>query len=161
MISVRLWPLCDDRLDQPDGGIKRVVEAVPAVLEEDVAAHLAGERRAGFLHLGLDQAVPGLPHQGRAAHRGDAVEQDLARLDVGDDGRARLLLQHRPGEDHQQLVAPDHPALAVDRADPVAVAVEGDPEVELLVGDERLQVGEVGFDGRVGMMVGKCAIDFA
>ena len=50
--------------------------------------------------------------------------------------RAGLLLQHRLGEDHQQLVAPDHPALAVDRADAVAVAVEGDAEVELLVGDE-------------------------
>ncbi len=37
----------------------------------------------------------------------------------------------------QELVAPDHPALAVDRADPVAVAVEGEAEVELLLGDQR------------------------
>ena len=42
-------------------------------------------------------------------------------------------LEHRLGEDHHQLVAPDDPALAVDRADAVAVAVEGDAEVELLV----------------------------
>ena len=68
---------------------------------------------------------------------GDAVEQDLAGLHVGDDRRAGLLLEHRLGEDQQQLVAPDHAALAVDRADAVAVAVEGDAEVELLVGDQR------------------------
>ena len=43
------------------------------------------------------------------------------------------LAQHRLGEDGEQLVAPDHPALAVDRADPVAVAVEGDAEIEPLL----------------------------
>ena len=63
--------------------------------------------------------------------------------------------EHRPGEDDQQLVAPDHAALAVDRADPVAVAVEGDAEVEALVGDQLLQVGEIGLDRRVGMVVGE------
>ena len=57
--------------------------------------------------------------------------------------------QHVAREDQQQLVAPDDPALAVDRADPVAVAVEGDAEIEPLVGDQRLQVGEVGL-GSVG-----------
>src|SRR5437763_1943048 len=74
-----------DRLDQPHCGVKRVVEAVPAVLEEDVAAHLAGERSAGLLHLRLDQAVAGFPHQRLAAELGDAVEQSLARLHVRDD----------------------------------------------------------------------------
>ena len=33
------------------------------------------------------------------------------------------------------------------------------PKSSCLVGDERLQVGEVGFDGRVGMVVGKGAVD--
>jgi hypothetical protein len=41
-------------------------------------------------------------------------------------------LEHRLGQDHHDLVAPDHPALAVDRADPIAVAVEGDADVEAL-----------------------------
>ena len=76
------------RADQPDRGVERVVEAVIIVREEDVAAHLAGERRAGLLHLRLDQAVAGLPHQRLAAQLGDPVEQRLARLDVGDDRRA-------------------------------------------------------------------------
>ena len=155
MISVRLLPDCDHRLDQPDRRIERVVKAVPAMLEEDMAAHLAGERRAGLLHLRLDQAVAGLPHQRLAAELGDPVEQRLARLHVGDDGRARLLLEHRLGEDREQLVAPDHAALAVDRANPVAVAVERDSEVELLVGDKPLQVGEVLLDRRIGVVVGE------
>ena len=70
-------------------------------------------------------------------------------------------LQHGPGEDHQQLVAPDHAALAVDRADAVAVAVEGDAEVELLARNERLEVGEILLDGRIGVVVGESAVDLA
>ena len=70
-------------------------------------------------------------------------------------------LQHRLGEDHQQLVAPDHAALAVDRADAVAVAVEGDAEVELLVGDEALQVLEVRLDRRIRVVVGKAPVHLA
>ena len=89
------------------------------------------------------------------------IEQDLAGLDVGDDRRARLFLQHRLGEDHQQLVAPDDAALGVDRTDPVGVAVERNAEVELLLGDERLQVRKIGFDRGIGMMVRKGAVDFS
>jgi hypothetical protein len=54
-------------LEQAGAGVEAVVEAVPALLEEDVAAHLAGQRRAGFLELGLDQRVAGIPHQRLAA----------------------------------------------------------------------------------------------
>ena len=99
--------------------------------------------------------MAGLPHQRLAAERGDAVEQHLARLDVGDDRLARTVLEHGFGKDQHQLVAPDHATLAVDRTDAVAVAVEGDPEIELAVENEPLQVFEVGFDRRVGMMVGE------
>src|SRR5204863_414904 len=83
---------------------ERIVEAVPAVLEEDVAAHLACKRCARLLHLRLDKAVPGLPHQGRAAHFGDPVEQLLACFHVGDDGGAGLFLENWTGKDHQPLV---------------------------------------------------------
>ena len=129
------------------------------MLEEDVAAHLAGERRAGLLHLRLDQAVPRLPHQRLAPQRSDAVEQNLAGFDIGDDGRAGQGFQHWLGQDQHQLVAPDHPPFAVNRADAVAVAVEGDAEVELLVGDELLKVGEVLLDRRIGVVVGEGAVD--
>ena len=38
-------------LEQPRAGVEPVVEAVPALPEERVAAHLAGQRGAGLLHL--------------------------------------------------------------------------------------------------------------
>ena len=65
-------------------------------------------------------------------------------------GPARMISSWSP-----QITRP----LAVDRADAVGVAVEGDAEVELLVGDELLQVGEVGLDRRVGVVVGEGAVD--
>src|SRR3546814_5378857 len=65
--------------------------------------------------------------------------RSLAGLDVADDRRARFLFQHRFGKDREQLVAPDDPALAVDRADPVAVAIEGDAEIELLLQHHAMQ----------------------
>src|SRR3546814_5730622 len=67
----------DLRLDQPHRGIGCVIKAIIAVGEEDMAAHLTGERAARLLHLRLDQAVAGLPHQGVAAQFDDAVEQRL------------------------------------------------------------------------------------
>jgi hypothetical protein len=51
-----------------------------------------------------------------------------------------VAFQHRLGKDGKQLVAPHHPALAVDRSDPVRVAVQRDPEVEPLLGDQGLQI---------------------
>ena len=112
----------------------RVVEAVIFMREEDVAGHLARQRRVGFLHLRLDEAVAGLPHHRVAAQFAHAVEQRLAGLHIGDDRRTGQLAQHRLGQDRQELIAPDDAALAVDRADPVAVAVERQPEIELLFG---------------------------
>ena len=61
--------------------------------------------------------------------------------------------------DHQQLIAPDNAAFAVDRADAVAVAVESNSEVEVLLGDERLKVLEVFRNGGIGMVIGKVSID--
>ena len=42
---------------------KAVVEAVPALLEEHVAAHLAGERAPVSRSFALSSAWPGLPHR--------------------------------------------------------------------------------------------------
>src|SRR6266851_1688745 len=42
-------------LEQTKGGVNRVVEAVVAVVEKHVAAHLARERRVFLLELALDQ----------------------------------------------------------------------------------------------------------
>ena len=124
-------------------------------------AHLARQRRAGFLHLRLDQAATRLPHQRFPAEFGDAVEQRLAGLDVGDDGRAGPLVQHRGGIDLEQLVAPDHPALAVDRPDTVAVSIESDAEIEALLRDQLPQIGQIRLDRGIGMVVRKMAVDIS
>ena len=125
-----------------------------------MGAHLAAQGGADFGHLVLDVGMAGLPHQGLAAHARDLVEEHPARLDVGDDRRPRLFLQDFPGQDHQKLIPPQHPALAVDDADPVAVAVKGDAEVAALIGDRVLQLLQVAFHRRVRMVGGKRAVDF-
>ena len=122
-------------------------------------AHLPAQRRADAAHLGLDVAVPALPHHRSAAEFGDPVEQRLAGFDVGDDRRAGPLTQQRFGEQRQDLVAPHGSPAPVDRADPVAVAVERDPEVEAFLDHDALQVGEVRLLGRIGMMMREVAVD--
>src|SRR3546814_14595429 len=94
-------------------------------------------------------------YRSMAAQFGDAVEQRLARLHIGDDRRARPVLQHRGGIDLQKLVAPDYPALAVDRADPIAVSIESDAEIEIPLRDQFLEIGQIRLFGRIGVMVRK------
>jgi hypothetical protein len=113
----------------------------------------------GLAHLGLDQRVAGLPHQRGAAQFGDAVEQRLARLHIGDDGGAGLGPQHRFGEDAEQLVAPDDAALAVDRAEPIAVAVKGETEVEVLLGHQAASDPRGSSPRWDRMVVGEAAVD--
>ena len=146
--------------EQADRDVERVVVAVEAVGVEDVAGHLAGERRAALGHLGLDQRMPGLPHDRLPAEARDLVEQRLARLDVGDDRRARMARQHLGREDLHQLVAEHDPALAVDHADPIAIAVEGDADLGAARRRPRpIRSLEVLVDRRIGVMVGEAAVD--
>ena len=139
--------------------IDAVVEAVPVVLEEQVPAHLARQRTAGFKHLGLDQRVAGLPHQWRTAQFGNALEEGARRFDITDDRCTRQRAQHRLGEQTEELVAPDDAALPIDRAEPVAVAVEGQPHVGTVLGDGSFEVGEVVLLGRVGVVIREGAVD--
>ena len=103
--------------------------------------------------------MAGLPHQGRPAQFRHPVEERAARLHIGDDRRTGAVFEHIFGIDHQELIAPDHPARAVDRADPVAIAVKSHAEVEVLGCDKRAQIGEIGFHSRIRMVVGEMAVD--
>ena len=124
-----------------------------------MAAHFAGQLGTRLLHFGFNQAVPGLPHNRLAAEFGDAFEQRAAGLHIGDDRGSGDHSQQILGVDHQQLVAPHDPPGAIDRADPVAIAVECDSEIELLVRDQRAKIGEVLFLGRIRVMVRKIPVD--
>src|SRR3546814_23944 len=103
-----------------------------------MAAHLTGQLGAGLLHLGLDEALSGLPQQWLTAQFFDSIEKRLARLNVGDDRGPRHFFQHRFGEDGEELIAPDDASLAVDCADAVAIAIESEAEIELPFGHQRL-----------------------
>ena len=83
--------------------------------------------------------MTGAPHQRRAAHLRHLVEQHLAGLHIGDDRCAGMLGERGGGQDHQDLVTPDHPALAIDRTDSIAIAIESESEIEASVGDQPFQ----------------------
>ncbi len=102
--------------------------------------------------------MAGLPHQRLPAQLGDAVVQRLAGLHVGNDRRAGILAQHRFSQNGQKLIAPDHPALPVDRPDAVAIAVEGQSEIEVLLRDQGLEVRQILLFGGIGMMIGETAV---
>ena len=144
---------------QPHRDIDRVVEAVPAVAEKDVAAHLAGERRVQLGELRLDRRMPGRQHDRLAAGAGDLGEQHIARLDVGEDRRAGVPLQHVARQHDHQLVAPQDAARGVDDADPVAIAVKGDAEVAAAPRHLLLQLHQVLGNRRVGMMRREMPVD--
>ena len=122
--------------------------------------HFSGQRRTRFLHLGLDQTVPGFPHQWFAAEFGHAVIERLRRFHIGNNRGTGQRFQHRFGKDAQNLVAPDNAAHAIDRTDPVAVTVESQSEIELVVRDELFQVAKVFLFRGIGMMIGERAINF-
>jgi hypothetical protein len=90
--------------EQAGAGVQAVIEAVPALLEEGVAGHLAGQRGAGFLELGLDQRVAGVPHQRHAAVLFDPRGQQAGAFDVVNDLAAGHARQHVGGEQHQLAV---------------------------------------------------------
>ena len=87
-------------LQQARAGVKSVVETEPAFLEENVAAHFAGQQGPRLLHLGLDQGVAGLPHGRPAAMLQNPRRQIARAFDVEQDFRARIAFQNVGGEDH-------------------------------------------------------------
>src|SRR5262249_11453821 len=126
---------------------------------EDMAAHLAGEGRAGLGHLRLDQRMAGLPHKGLAAGARDLVEQDLARLDIRNDGDPGMSRQDFAGEEHHHLVGPEYAPGSVDGTDAVAVAVEGNAKIAALLGDGGADLREIFRHGGIRMMVWKAPVD--
>ncbi len=147
--------------DQPGTGIEAVVEAVPALLEKNVAAHLPGEHRPGFLELGLEQGMAGLPEQRYAAVGAYPGEQVARRFDVENDRATRVPAQYISGEQHQLAIRPEDAAIRPDHAESVTVAVEGQADFGTRGLDARAQVTQVFRPRRVGMMVREVAVDVA
>jgi len=146
-------------LEQPRCGVGRVVEAVPALAEEEMPAHLAGQRRTGLAQLGLHERVPGLPHQRHAAGLADRHRQALAALDVVDDRRPGVAREDVACEEHDLPVRPDHVPIPGQYAQAVAVAIEGQAEFGARRLDDELEVLQVFGLARVGMVVREIAVD--
>src|SRR3546814_17873023 len=97
-------------LQQPRGGVDAVVEAVPALAEEEVAAHLTGKLGLGLANLRLDQRMTGLPHQRAAAVALDVAGPEPGALDVEQEPRPRVAFDTGRGETPQQAVGYESPA---------------------------------------------------
>src|SRR5690606_17370831 len=104
-----LLPEADD-LQQPRGGVEAVVEAVPAVVEEQVAAELAAHRRTGLGDLVAHVGVAGLPHHRAPTVAAHEVLQAPRALDVEYHVGAWKAGEDVLDEDHQQLIRPDDAA---------------------------------------------------
>src|SRR5437879_3403792 len=108
-----------------------------------MAAHLAGQQRAGLFDFLFDVRVAGLAHDRLAAQALNFLEENVASLHVSDDGSAWMALQNVFGEYAEQLIAPNYPACGINRSDSVAIAVEGYANIALFLfyrGDQLLQV---------------------
>ena len=92
--------------------------------------------RVLLAHAVLDERVPDAVDERHAAGALDRLRHRPARAHVVDDLAARLLLEHRLGEQRGDEVAGHELAGVVDEEAAVGVAVEGDAEVGSLL--ERL-----------------------
>ncbi|MNS74854.1 hypothetical protein D3C72_1083400 [compost metagenome] len=146
---------------QARGRIHAVVETVPAVLEEDMAAHFAAQRRARLAQLGFHQRVARLVHQRHAAMLADPRRQVARAFHVVQNLRARMAGQHVGGKQHHLAVRVDDLAILGDHAQAVTVAVEGDADFSIRLGQAADQVLQVFRMRRVRMVVREIAIDFA
>jgi len=123
---------------------------VIAVGEKHMAAHFAGQFGVGLLHLGLDERMAGLPHDGLAAARGDIVIHELRAFHFADESGARLARQDFTSVKNHQLVAPEDGAALVDGANAVGVAIEGNTKVGFgfeYAGDQRFEIARDGGSG--------------
>ena len=124
-----------------------------------MTAHFPRERRFDFRHLRFDQGMSGPPHQRLPTHLRHLVKQGLAGLNVGDNRRSRMAGQHIGREQHHDLIAPENAPLCIDRPDPVAITIEGEPKIASFGSDHFLQLLETFRQRRIGMMIGEHPVD--
>ena len=114
-----------------------------------------------LLHFRLDQRMPGFPHQRLAAALADPEGEPARALDVVNDLRARVALEHVVGEQHQLPVGIDDIAIPGDHAEAVAVAIERKAQLCICIAYRRDQLLQVMRLGRIGMMIREIAVDLA
>ena len=121
-----------------------------------MAAHFAGERRADLFHLLLDEGVSRLPHHRLESGLLEHLRQHFGAFHIEDDGFPLPQAAHEIAtEQDEQLIAEHRLPALIDRANAVAVAIEGDAELRLLLLHGRLEVVEVLEHRGIGMVMRK------
>src|SRR6266481_6451920 len=153
--------ICDDA-KQPRRSVERVIESIKSLGEEHVPGHLACNRRAGLVHLPLDERVARLPHDGDSACLLNRLRQCLGCLHVENDclalPRAR---QYVARIDDQDVVPPDYLAGVVDHADAVRVAIERNADVGVVLFHGGDQILDVFWDSGIRVVIRKRAVALA
>ena len=111
--------------------------------------------------LRLRSECPVFHMMGWPAVAPDVVHQHLRGLDVEDDLGPRMADQQVAGQEREQQVRLVPPALLVDDADAVRVAVVGEPHVGADLGDLGHQVAHVLLHLRIRQVVGEAAVGLA
>ena len=114
--------------------------------DDDVAALLAAEGRAGHLHPLEDVLVADRGPDDLATGGLDRGLQAAVRQDGHDQAAARQLAAGQPveGQDPEDLVAVDDAPVRIDRDEPVRIAVEGEADVGAVTDDGLRQRGRIG-----------------
>src|SRR5687768_6137164 len=126
-----------------------------------MAGHLAGEQRAGFLELRLDERMAGLPDQRSSAVALDVLGKETRALHVVDDLGAGIAAENVLREQHERSVGEDDFAVLRHHTEPVAVAVERESELGVAALQRLDEVDEVRRLRRVRMVVRETAVDLA
>ncbi len=141
--------------------IQPIVKPGPTIVEEKMAAHLAGERRIRLLQLGLDQRMPGVPHRRPAAVLTNPRREQARALDVEDDLAAGIVREHVLREQHDLPIRVNDLAILGDHPQAIAIAVECEPDLRIGLAQAANQILQVLRMRRIRMVIRKRAVDFA
>ncbi len=91
----------------------------------------------------------------------DVFIKVLRALHLTHHSGARMLFQHRAGEQDEQFIAPQQSTFFIDHTETVGIAIKADADLRSFFFDAVHQRDHIFFNGWVGMMVGEGAVGFA
>src|SRR3989337_126910 len=145
-------------LDKPTRRIDCIVIPEIAVGKKQVPAHFSRQSSSDLFHLGLDQRMSCLPHDGIAAMGTDIIIHRLGTLDLGNESGSRFSAEDIARKDDHELVSPENITLFVYYSYPVRISIKGDACVRFLRPDRINQNTEIFRYRRIRMMIGKCSV---
>src|SRR5690554_6246576 len=105
--------------------------------------------------------MTGLPHDRPSAVSFDVVEKSLRAFHFSDKGCSRMSRENVATVKNHQFISPDDPTLVIHYSQTIAVTIESDAELGILILHLSNQVLEKLRDGWVWMVIGEAAVNFA